>query len=348
MTGLPTNARSLEQIAAIVDGKLLGDTATQIHAIADIKKAGASDISFLSSEKYLSALNETKAGCLLLKEAHAEAFEGNKIIVDDPYYAYAQLSAIFDLRVPQRIGVSELAFVHESAVLGEGVAIGPGCYVGQGVCLGDNVELSSGVYIGDRSTIGSDVILFPNVVIYHDVQLGDRVRIHANTTIGSDGFGFAPHHGKWQKIHQNGRVVIGSDVEIGANSAIDRGAIGDTRIEDNVIIDNQVHIAHNVVIGEATAIAGCVGIAGSTVIGKNCIIAGAVAINGHLDIADGTHFHGGTVVTRGNSEAGAFASTSPMQDVVSWRRNSVRMRQLDTLFTQVKKLEKAIDPPSDD
>jgi len=183
-------------------------------------------------------------------------------------------------------------------------------------------------------------VLHHNVVLYHDVVLGDEVSIHANTTIGSDGFGYAPTPDHWQKIHQLGTVVVGDRVEIGANCSIDRGALGNTQIEDDVIIDNQVHIAHNVKIGRCSAIAGCVGIAGSTTIGEHCQVAGMVAINGHIEIADHTVFHGGTVVTHGNRESGTFASTPPLQELTKWRKNSVRYRQLDDLFQRVKALEK--------
>jgi UDP-3-O-[3-hydroxymyristoyl] glucosamine N-acyltransferase len=294
----------------------------------------------------VSDLSDTAAACVLLKASDADAYSGNKISVEDPYLAYAKVSALFETRPSAQAGIAGTAFVDPSAEIADNVSIGPGCYVGAGAKIGSGSELLSGVHIGERVQVGESVTLFPNVVLYHDVILGDRVRIQANSTIGCDGFGYAPSKDGWQKIHQIGRVVIGSDVEIGANVSIDRGALEDTEIHDGVIIDNQVHIAHNVVIGERTAIAGCVGIAGSTTLGKNCIVAGMVAINGHLNIADNTHYNGGTVVTKGNSESGAFASAAPQQDVGSWRKTSVRLRQLDTLFNKVKQLEKAINSKS--
>jgi UDP-3-O-[3-hydroxymyristoyl] glucosamine N-acyltransferase len=180
------------------------------------------------------------------------------------------------------------------------------------------------------------------VVIYHGVSLGKSCIIHSGTVIGSDGFGFAPSRDGWKKIHQLGAVVVGDNVEIGSNCSIDRGALGNTVIHDGVIIDNLVHIAHNVKIGKRSAIAGCVGIAGSANIGENCTVAGAVAINGHISIADNSHFHGGTIVTKGNTEAGVFASTPPMQDVKKWRRNSVRYTQLDDMANRIKQLEKQL------
>jgi len=338
----PGSYYTLAELASHVGGKLDGDEHHKVSAIANLATAKKSDLSFLSSDKYSKVLASSQAGCVLLKQADAETFSGNKIIVDDPYFSYASLSVLFETRAPLPIA-KERGLVHETATVGTNVSVSPGCFVGAGAVIGDNVELYPGVYVGENARIGSNVTLFPNVVIYHFVELGDNVIVHGNTTIGCDGFGFAPNKGAWKKIHQLGRVVIGSNVEIGANCSIDRGAVEDTVIADNVIIDNQVHIAHNVKIGEGTAIAGCVGIAGSTTIGRNCLIAGAVAINGHIDIADNTSFHGGSIVTRGNTEPGAFASTSPLQDIGSWRKNSVRMRQLDALFSRVKKLEKALE-----
>lgn len=337
------NSYSLEQIRVLVEGELIGDAEVRIHALEDLRRAKETDIAFLSSSKYVSALADCCAGCVLLKPSDVDAYEGNKILVEDPYVAYAKISALFDRRVPLANDVSVQAFVHETAVLGSNVSVSPGCFIGEGAVIGNDVELYPGVYIGEHVKVGDRVTLYPNVVLYHHVELGSRIIIHANTSVGSDGFGFAPSKAGWQKIHQLGRVVIGSDVEIGANTCIDRGALGDTRIEDGVIIDNQVHIAHNVVIGEGSAIAGCVGIAGSTTLGKNCILGGAVSISGHLNIADNTYFHGATVVTKGNAETGSFASAAPLQDLASWRKNSVRMRQLDALFAKVKKLEKLVE-----
>jgi len=333
---------SLAELCERVGGSLVGDASYQVSGIADLACATESELGFLSSDKYVSTLASSKAGCVLLKASHSEEFSGNKIVVEDPYLAYAKISRLFETRhdAPSQPGQ---AYVDSTATLGENVRLGPGCFIGAGAVVGSNVECYPGVYIGENARVGDDVTLFPNVVIYHEVELGSRVIVHANTTLGCDGFGFAPSKGQWQKIHQLGRVIVGSDVEIGGNCSIDRGALGDTVIDDHVIIDNQVHIAHNVKIGRGTAIAGCVGIAGSATIGKNCLIAGAVAINGHIEIADNTSFHGGSIVTKGNSEPGAFASTPPLQDIAAWRKNAVRYRQLDALFSRVKTLEKALE-----
>lgn len=331
---------TLAYIAEYLGAELRGDALCDIARLADLDQAGSSDITFLSSKKYLPLLKTSGAGAVILNRETASDYAGNVLVVENPYLAYAAVSALFTTRPETEKGIDARAVIHPTARLGENVKIGPNCQIGEKAELADGVELMGGVVVGARSRIGKSGLVYPNVVIYHDVRIGDAVIIHANTTIGSDGFGFAPSAEGWQKIHQIGGVRIGNRVEIGASSTIDRGALGDTIIGDNVIIDNQVHIAHNVCVGDGTALAGCVGVAGSTKIGKQCLVAGAVAISGHIEIADKTTFHGGTIVTRGNSEPEAYASASPLQKVGAWRKNSVRFRQLDELFSRVKKLEK--------
>jgi UDP-3-O-[3-hydroxymyristoyl] glucosamine N-acyltransferase len=333
---------SLQELASHLDAQLSGDPQHCVEGLADLRDANLNQLSFIASEKYLDALNSSNAGAVILSESLADKFAGNKLIVADPYLGFARVSGLFTRRLSKPAGVHPSAIIEEGAHVAATASVGANCFVGADAVIGEFAELYPGVSVGERCEIGERVRLYNNVVIYHDCQIGPRSSIHANSTIGCDGFGYAPTAEGWEKIHQLGVVRIGENVEIGANCAIDRGAIGDTEIADNVIIDNLVHIAHNVKVGEATAIAGCVGIAGSAVIGKRCTVAGAVAINGHIEIADGTHFHGGTIVTKGNEEGGAFASTPPLQSVDQWRKNSVRMRQLDKLFKQVRELEKAL------
>lgn len=341
---------SLAELASVLGAELDGDPEYVITGLADLGKAVDSQISFLSSTKYASLLASTKASAVVLKAEQAETFSGSKLIVSDPYLAYATLSRLFETRKTTSLGVHPRAEVAASAKLGKGVKIGAFCVIGENAEIADDCEICVGSVIGDGVKIGVGGLIHPNVVIYHEVEIGERVIIHANTSIGVDGFGFAPRDGHWQKIHQIGRVVIGNDVEIGAGTTVDRGALEDTRIGDFVIIDDQVHIAHNVSVGDGSALAGCVGIAGSTKIGKNCLIGGAVCVAGHISIADGTIFNGATVVTRGNKEAGVFASAAPIQEVGEWRKNSARYRQLDTLSRRIKQLEKRLEecvPKSD-
>ncbi len=342
---MSSNAKvhSLSDLANILDATLIGDGDREIHGLSDLRRAGPADISFLSSSKYADSLAKTRAAAVVLREGDARNYSGDKLVVDDPYASYASLTAIFDVRQKRETGIHASAVVHPHAKLGDNVAIGPNCVISADVEIADGTELYPGVFVGENTRIGANCLIFANVSVYHGVHIGSDVIIHANTTIGSDGFGFAPVSGAWRKIHQLGGVIIGNRVEIGANTAIDRGALGDTIVEDDVIIDNQVHLAHNVVVGSGSAIAGCVGVAGSTEFGKGCQLGGACSVGGHLKIADNTIFSGATVVTRGNREADVFASAAPIQDVKSWRKNSVRYRQLDELFARVKKLEKDAD-----
>lgn len=333
----------LSDLADVLDVELVGNGNARIQGLSDLRRAEETHISFLSSVKYVEHLADTLAAAVIIRPEETDLFDGNKLLSDNPYLCYAKLSALFETRSKRECGIHPSACIDPSAIVEDGVAISANCVIGAGAYIGANTELYPGVFIGERARVGANCILFPNVVIYHDVVLGEHVRIHANSAVGSDGFGYAPTTQGWEKIHQIGAVVIGDRVEIGSSVSIDRGALGDTIIHDDVIIDNQVHIAHNVEIGQASAIAGCVGIAGSAVLGKRCQVAGAVAINGHIDIADGSVFHGGTIVTKGNIESGVFASAPPLQAVAEWRKNSVRYRQLGELFSRVKKIEKLID-----
>lgn len=332
---------SLGELAELLGATLKGDASVVIKHIASIEKAGPEDISFVSSAAYVSKLSETKAGAMILKAEHAEGYAGNALISDNPYLAYARASAIFDPRPTRAVGVHPSAVVAESANIAATASIGAHCVIGENVSIGENCEIYPGVVISENSCLGDDCLLHANVSIYANVRIGSKVIIHSGTVIGSDGFGFAPTPEGWVKIHQLGGVVIGDRVEIGACTAIDSGAIGDTIIHDGVIIDNQVHIAHNVEICDNTAVAGCVGMAGSTKIGKNCTFAGGVLINGHIEIADNCHFNGGTIVTKTIKEAGAFSSGTPMMDVKQWRKAAVRFSQLDDMSSKLKALEKA-------
>ncbi len=331
---------TLKEVASAIKAELLGDESVPLSGLASLESAGPSELSFLSSSRYEKHLETTKAGAVILKSESAKAFDGNRLIAEDPYQAYALASAFFNPRPTRKVGVHSSAVVSESAQIANTASIGANCVIGDNVIIGERSEIYPGVVISEDSVLGSGCLVYANVTLYSNVRIGNNVIIHSGTVIGSDGFGFAPTKEGWLKIHQIGGVLIGNNVEIGSSTSIDRGAIGDTVIKDGVIIDNQVHIAHNVEIGENTAIAGCVGIAGSAVIGKNCTVAGAVAINGHITIADNSHFHGGTIVTKSTKEPGAYASATPMQDVKKWRRTSVRYGQLDELANRVKNLEK--------
>ena len=329
----------LIELAERIGAQLQGDPELCIDGLATIDQAQASQISFVAGKAYEKYVSGSTAGALILRPELAVSYSGNCLVVQDPYWAYAHLSGLFTRRPSLPPGIHPTAVIAGSAVVAASAAIGPHCVVEAGATVGEHTELIAGVTIGANARVGSNCLLYPQVTIYYDVAIGDGVTIHSATVIGSDGFGFAPCAQGWEKIHQLGGVRIGNNVEIGAGCTIDRGAIGDTVIAQGVIIDNQVHIAHNVKIGEYSAIAGCCGIAGSTEIGARCLMGGSVNVSGHLKIADGVQFNGASVVTRSITEPGIYASGTPLQSVKQWRRNAVRFGQLDALFERVKDLE---------
>lgn len=333
---------TLADICRAVDGELRGDNDAKISGIAPLNSASATDISFLSGARYLEHLKNTEAGVVLLNPEFASECPVSCIKVQDPYLAYAKVTGLFNdspLPVP---GVHPSAVVGANVRLGEAVSIGANSVIGDNVSIGDGSAIGACCAVGDCSSIGENCRLKANVTLYHNVHIGDRVELHSGCVIGSDGFGYAPASGGWQKIHQLGSVRIGNDVSIGASTAIDRGAITDTEIGNGVIIDNQVHVAHNVVIGDNTAIAGCVGIAGSTRIGANCTMGGGVGIAGHLKIGDNVHFTGMTLVSKSVRTPGTYSSSTTMTDNTTWRKNAVRFLHLDRLFRRVAELEQKI------
>lgn len=332
---------TLREIADILSAELRGNAGLTITGIAGLGKAKSDQISFLAQSRYRNELRDCKAGAMILRDRDAELFQGNVLVVDDPYLSYATLSRLFDTTIKQSSGIHPRAVIAETAQIDPSAEIGPHAVIGEDVVIGKNVRIGPGVVIGDRSRIGDNSRLFANVSIYHDVSIGEDCMIHSNTVIGADGFGFAQdrEHGGWRKIHQLGGVQIGNRVEIGASTTIDRGALDDTVIADGVIIDNQVHIAHNCIIGENTAIAGNCGFAGSTKVGKNCTFAGAVGVVGHIEIVDNVHVTGMTMVTKSILEPGSYSSGTTAIPSHEWRKNAVRFNQLNHLASRVKALE---------
>lgn len=331
---------TLGEIARLVDAELRGDGSHLIDGIATLQAASANHISFIANPVYKKYLSTTKAGAVLVDSKLAQECPVACLIVAKPYEAYAQLSAHFVKPTVVDSLVHETASIHPSARLGTNVVVGPKAVISAGVILGDNIRVGAGCFIGDDTEIGEGSELKPNVTIYQAVRIGQGCLIHSGTVIGADGFGFAPTAQGWLKIHQLGGVLIGNNVEIGANSCIDRGALDDTVIEDGVIIDNLVQIAHNVKIGRNTAIAGHTAIAGSTTIGSQCTIAGAVGIVGHLQITDKVHVTAMSLVTSSITEPGSYSSGTAMSNTKEWRKNAARFRQLDDLATRLQKLER--------
>lgn len=318
------------------------DTETVLVAIAPLHRAGPSDLAFVSDGKYLESLRDTSAGCVLLKEEWQEYCSVPCIVADNPYLAYARATQFFEGVRGFDGGIHSTAIIHESAAVGANVAVGPNAVVEARAILGDGVSIGAGSYVGEGASIGAGTRIQPNATIHRGVRLGVNCVVDSATVIGGDGFGFARHERGWERIAQLGSVLIGDRVHIGASSTIDRGALDDTTIGDDVIIDDQVHIGHNCRIGDRTAIAGCVGIAGSVEIGADCTFAGQVGVSGHLKICDNAHLTGQARVTRSITEPGSYASGTPLEPQRQWGKNAVRFTQLDALQRRVQTLEKAL------
>lgn len=333
----------LADIAAQLGGRVLGDAEARISQIATLEKAQSNHISFLTNSKYRTQLAGTKAGAVILGEADAEATDLPRIISDNPYAYFARVSALLNPLPEVRPGVHPSAAVGAGAQIDATASIAAMAVIGEGAKIGAFSVIGAGCCIGANAVIGSHARLYPHVVIYHDCVIGDNLIAHSGAVIGSDGFGIAMDEGRWVKIPQIGRVVIGNDVEIGANTTIDRGALDDTVIEDGVKLDNQIQIAHNVRIGAHTAIAGCVGIAGSTSIGRYCRIGGSAGILGHLQIADHVEIAAFTLIGKSIREAGTYAAIFPFSKTEDWRKNAVHLRHLDDLVKRVKALEQELE-----
>ena len=331
---------TLAQLAEVLGAELRGNAQKVIQGIATLQDATSEQLSFLANAHYRKQLEHTQAGAMLLSNADAEAYSGHCLVVEDPYLAYAKLSHYFDRTPQQPAGIHPSAVVADSAQVSATASIGPGAVIAEHAVIADDVSIGAQCFVGARSTVGKGGRLMPRVTLYHDVTIGQRVVIQSGAIIGGEGFGFANHQGTWHKIAQVGGVSIGDDVEIGANTTIDRGALSDTVIGNGAKLDNQIQIAHNVQIGENTAIAACVGISGSAKIGRNCMLAGGVGLVGHIEICDDVFITGMTMVTHSITEPGAYSSGTAMQPAADWKKNAVRFRQLDSLAKRVRELEK--------
>ncbi|PYG78951.1 UDP-3-O-[3-hydroxymyristoyl] glucosamine N-acyltransferase [Pseudomonas sp. RV120224-01b] len=334
---------TLGQLAEALGATLKGPEALQITGLATLQEAGPGQLSFLANPQYRKYLDNCQAGAVLLKAADAESFAGNALIVADPYQAYARISHLFDPKPKAVAGVHPSAVVAEDAQVDASASIGPFAVIESGARIGADVSIGAHCFIGARCVVGEGGWLAPRVTLYHDVTIGKRVVIQSGAVIGGEGFGFANEKGIWRKIAQIGGVTIGDDVEIGVNTAVDRGALSDTRIGDGVKLDNQIQIAHNVQIGDHTAMAACVGISGSTRIGKHCMLAGGVGLVGHIDICDNVFVSGMTMVTRSITEPGSYSSGTAMQPLADWRKSAARIRQLDDMAKRLQQLEKRVD-----
>lgn len=335
---------TLNDLAERLDAQLIGDAACSIVSIATLENAGSGQISFLSNSKYRKFLTETSASAVLI-HADDAAFLApgvSALVVKDPYVAFARVAQLLDSTPTAANGIHPTAVIDASVTLGTNVSVGANAIIAAGAVIGNGVQIGAGCFIGEQAVIADDSLLWANVTVYHRIDIGKRCIVHSGAVIGADGFGFANERGNWVKIPQTGTVIIGDDCEIGANTTIDRGAIEDTVIGNNVIIDNQCQIAHNVRIGDHTAIAGCTVVAGSTKIGRYCIIGGAAVLNGHIEICDGAHISGMAMVMKPITEKGIYTSGLPATTNAEWRKNTVKLRQIDNLYQRVKQLEQQL------
>ncbi|HEY6239909.1 MAG TPA: UDP-3-O-(3-hydroxymyristoyl)glucosamine N-acyltransferase [Burkholderiales bacterium] len=345
MTQSISRTYRLGEIVARLGGELIGDPDAEIRRIAPLESAGVGDLCFLSNSKYRAKLRSTRASAVILSYEERDATNLPRILCDDPYVYYARAAQLFDSESRPVPGIHERAVVEAGAEIPASAAVGPGCHVGRGARLGERVVIDANCTIGEDAAIGEDSRLGPSVTIYSRCAIGKRALIHAGAVIGADGFGMAAAGGRWIKIPQTGRVIIGDDVEIGANTTIDRGALDDTVIEEGVKLDNQIQIGHNVHIGAHTAMAGCVAIAGSTRIGRHCAIGGAVRIIGHLTIADHVTVTAAAVVTKSISRAGVYAGVLPFAPAREWAKTVAHLRSLERLAGRVRELEKRLSKP---
>lgn len=333
---------TLAELAERLGATLRGEPGRLISGLATLQEAQPEQLSFLANPQYRKYLSQTQAGALLLTPADAEGYVGDALLVANPYLAYAELSHLFDRKPKTAAGVHPTAVVAADARIDSSASIGPYAVIESAAQIAAGVTVGAHCVIGARSVIGENGWLAPRVTLYHDVHIGKRVVIQSGAVLGGEGFGFANEKGVWQKIAQIGGVTLGDDVEIGANTTIDRGALADTVIGNGVKLDNQIMIAHNVQIGDHTAMAGCAGISGSTKIGKHCMIAGGVGMVGHIEVCDNVFVTGMTMVTRSITEPGSYSSGTAMQPAGEWRKSAARIRQLDEMARRLQQLEKRL------
>ena len=338
----------LGDLAALLGGELVGDAGLEMTRIGPLESADATTIGFLANPRYQSQLATTQAGCVIVAPTLREpaVARGAALICDDPYLAYARLTqwwAAQQRRAPVP-GVHASAVVEEGALIEPSASVGAMAFIGRGARIAAGVWIGAQCHVGEGAQVGAGTWLKPRVVLGEACRIGARGIVHSGAVIGADGFGFAPAKdesgGHWEKIEQLGAVLIGEDVEIGANTCIDRGALDDTVLEDGVKLDNLVQIGHNVRIGAHSAFAGCVGVAGSARIGRHCTAGGGAIILGHLEIVDHVHITAATLITRSIHKPGQYSGSFPFDDNASWEKNAATLRQLHALRDRLRALER--------
>ena len=334
----------LGDLAELLGAELVGDGRLEVSRIGTLDSADASTISFLASPRYQAQLNTTQAACVIVSPAMRDqaVARGAALVCDDPYLAFARLTQFWRARQQRSPvqGIHPQAVVEEGASIHPSASIGALAFVGRGAFVGQAAVIGVQSHVGEQAVVGEGSWLKARVVLSEACRLGRRAIVHSGAVIGADGFGFAPDQGRWEKIEQLGAVVIGDDVEIGANTCIDRGALDDTILEDGVKLDNLVQIGHNVRIGAHTAFAGCVGVAGSARIGRHCTAGGGAIILGHLEIVDHVHITAATLITRSIHKPGQYSGAFPFDDNASWEKNAATLRQLHALRDRLRALER--------
>ncbi len=330
--------RTLGELAALLGGRLQGPADLVIQGIAAIDRATPWDITFISQKRFARLAAQSQAAAFIVGDDQADLGRP-AIIVPNPYLAYAQVAALFAPPRPRWPGVSPLAFVGQGVEMGQEVSIFPLAYIGNGVRLGDRVTVMPGCFLGDRVQIGADTLLYPNVTVLERCQLGQRIIVHSGTVIGADGFGFVPGREGHQKIPQLGTVIIEDDVEIGANCAIDRGALGETRVERGVKIDNLVHLAHNVTVGAYSFLVAQAGVAGSTKLGKGVALGGQAGVVGHIELGDGVQVAAQAGVTH-SIPAGQTVISSPARPHKEFAKFNAILPKLPEMYQRLKELER--------
>jgi len=333
---------TLAELAELSGATVDGDPSLRVHRVATLAAAGPGDIAFLANPRYQDQLAATRASAVIVAPGAATGTALPKLVSANPYAVYAHVAARLHPAPDAAPGIDPTAVVAADAEVAPGASIGPRAVVGAGAIVGAGAVIGAGTVIGAQVSVGAAARLHANVTVYDRCVIGPRTVVHSGAVIGADGFGMAEENGRWVRIPQIGRVVIGADCEVGANTTIDRGALDDTVVEDDVKLDNLIQIGHNCRIGRHTAIAGCVGIAGSTTIGRNCKLGGAAMIVGHIDIADGTVIGGGTSVTSTIEQAGVYTGMFPVLPHREWQKVAARLRRLDELADRVRALERAL------
>ncbi len=338
----------LKELVERLGGQLVGDADIEVAGIAPLDVAGTTHITFLSNPKLRSQAAQSSAAALILSTGDdallGADYRGARIITANPYAYFARVAQFFAAQqsIPPPPGIHPTAVVDPDARIAPGASIGPLVVIEAGVQVGDQAVIDAGCFIGRGARIGEATHFHARVTFHAGCRIGRRGIVHSGAVIGADGFGFAHENGVYVKIPQTGAVAIGDDVEIGANTTIDRGALSDTVIEDGVKLDNQIQIGHNTQIGAHTAMAGCVGVAGSAKIGKYCTFGGAAMILGHLTIVDGVHVSAGSLVSRSILEAGQYTGFYPLAKNADWEKSAAIVRNLTSMREKIRELEKAI------